>query len=148
MAQPITAAQWLSKWGTNLNGAVNNGFVKQGVMAVTQAPGVAAAAAADRMASGVAQAVSSGKWQRAVSGVSLTDWQNAMINKGAPRIAAGVTQAQQTKTQTITALLSAVSASQASIASLPKGGLQQGIARATAFMTAMSQNAPSKQGSR
>lgn len=145
MAQLPTAQAWLSKWGTNLNAAGT--YIKNGVSAVQTAPGVSAAAASDRMIAGVQAAVTSGKWQRNVSAVSLQSWQNSMINKGIPRIAQGVTQAQANKVPQITALLGAISTAVQATNSLPKGGLEQGIARATTFMRAMSAAAPSKSGS-
>jgi hypothetical protein len=89
------------------------------------------------MLSGITNAVTSGKWAAAVSGVSLQSWQQSMIQKGIPRIATGVTAAKANKVGTITTLLQNVDAAVASVSSLPKGGLAQGIARATAFMTAM-----------
>lgn len=138
------ATQWLQKWGTNLNAA--GPYITQGVQRVTQAPGVAAAAAADRMVAGVQASVASGTWQRRVAGVSLASWQDAMIKKGIPRLAQGVTSAQANKQNQIAALLTAVDNASAQANALPKGGLEQGIARATTFMRAMAQNAPKRQG--
>lgn len=140
----VNAQQWLAKWGTNLN--ASSQYITNGVKAVTVAPGVSAAAASDRMLAGIQASVSSGKWGRAVSAVSLQSWQNSMINKGIPRLAQGVTQAQATKQNSIAALLTAVDSAANAANQLPKGGLEQGIARATTFMRAMSANAPSKQG--
>ena len=140
----LNAQQWLSKWGTNLQGSAT--YIKNGVNAVTQAPGVSAAAAADRMLAGITASVQSGAWAKAVSAVPLSAWQAAMINKGIPRLSQGVTQAQSTKVQAITNFLTAVDNSVASIASLPKGGIENNIARSTAFMRAMSANAPKRQG--
>ena len=133
----VNSQQWLQKWSTNLNAAGT--YIKNGVNAVTVAPGQAAAAAQDRMLAGVTQAVQSGKWARNVSKVSLQDWQNAMINKGIPRIAQGTQVAVATKGPQIDALLANVNAAAAVAHALPKGGIEQGIARATAFMRAMSQ---------
>lgn len=131
----VTAQQWLDKWGTNLS---NSGtYITNGVNRVTVAPGQAAAAAQDRMLSGITNAVTSGKWAARVSAVSLQQWQSAMISKGIPRIPTGVAAAKTNKTQAITTLLANVDASVAAVQSLPKGGLAQGIARAAAFMTSM-----------
>lgn len=132
----VTAAQWLDKWGSRLNASTS--YITAGVNAVTTAPGVSAAAAQDRLLTNFTTAVTSGLWAKRVSGVSLADWKSAMTGKAIPRIPAGVTQAQKTKTATITALLSAVSAAAADANALPKGGIEQSIARATAFMRAMS----------
>lgn len=139
-----TASQWLQKWGTNLN--ASSQYIKNGVNNVQIAPGVQAAAAADRMVAGVQAAVANGTWQRKVSAVSLQSWRDAMINKGIPRLAQGVTQAQANKTQQITALLAAVDTAANAANQLPKGGLEQGIARATTFMRAMSAAAPKRTG--
>lgn len=133
----VTAQQWLAKWKTNLDGAGT--YITNGVNAVTVAPGVAAAQAQDRMLSGVQQAVQSGKWARNVSAVPLQSWKDAMLKKGLGRISAGTAQAQTTAVQSVTTLLNNVQSSVAVANQLPKGGLQQGIARAVAYMNAMSQ---------
>lgn len=133
----VDAAGWLTKWGTRLNGS--GSYMKSGAQAVTVAPGTQAAAAQDRMLSNLTTAVTSGIWAKRVSSVTLQQWQNAYINKGIANVPAGVTQAQATKTQTITNLLTAVDAAAAQAKSLPKGGIAQSIARASAFMTAMNQ---------
>lgn len=133
----VSAQQWLQKWSNNLNAA--GPYIKAGVARVSVAPGQSAAAAADRMLSGVQAAVTSGKWARNVSAVSLADWQNAMVNKGIPRLQQGTAQAVASKGNAITTLLSNVDAAAATANALPKGGLQQGIARAVAFMQDMSQ---------
>ena len=140
----VNAAQWLQKWGQNLNAAGT--YIQNGVNAVSQAPGVAAAAAQDRMLANLTAAVTSGVWARNVAGVSLGDWKAAMVNKGLPRIAQGVTAAQKNKTTAIQDLLTAVDASVQVANATPRGNLQQNIQRAVSFMSAMSQNAPKRKG--
>jgi hypothetical protein len=140
----VTPQEYLTKWGTNLNAA--GVYIKSGVNKVSVAPGVSAAAASDRMLAGVTQAIQTGTWQRAVSGVSLQSWQDAMINKGIPRLPTGIATAQKTKVDRITTLLSNVDAAAATANALPRGGLQQGIARATAFMTDMSARSAASKG--
>jgi len=139
-----TGAQVLAKWKQRLDASTE--YIKQGVSRVTVAPGQAAAAAADRMVAGVQASVSSGQWQRRVSSVSLQDWQNAVINKGIPRIPAGTAQAVATKAPVFDALLAAVDTAKAAANALPRGGLEQGISRANAYMRAMSAAAPKKRG--
>lgn len=133
----VNAQQWLQKWGQRMN--ASGQYITTGVNSVTTAPGQTAAAAAERMLANLTAAVTSGLWAARVSSVSLADWKSAMINKGIPRISAGVTQAEKTKVGVITNLLSAVDNAAAQANALPKGGLSQSIARATAFMTAMNQ---------
>lgn len=138
----VTAQQWLQKWGQNLSAA--GPYITAGVNAVKTAPGVAAASQANLMLQNLTASVTSGQWAKAVSAVSLQSWQTAMTQKGIPHIAQGVAGAQANKVPQITALLNAVDNSVASIANLPKGGLENNIARATSFMRAMSANAPKK----
>jgi len=140
----VTAAGWLDKWGQRLN--ASGQFITAGVNGVTQAPGVAAAAAQDRMLANLTAAVTSGVWARNTSGVSLSDWKAAMTNKGIPRISQGVTAAQKNKTQVITQLLAAVDSAAAQANAVPRGGLDQNIQRAVTFMRAMSAGAPRKGG--
>src|SRR5216683_5626242 len=140
----VTPQQWLDKWGRRLNAAGPD--IQIGIARVQTAPGQQAAAAADRMLAGVTQAVTSGVWQRQVSKVSLQEWKDAMTNKAIPRLAQGVTAAQKNKTASITALLAAVDGAAAAANALPKGGLEQSIARATTFMREMAARAPKRQG--
>lgn len=140
----LTAQQWLAKWGKNLNAAST--YITDGVNGVQQAPGIAAAAAADRMLANLTLAVTSGVWAKQVSAVSLAQWKAAMINKGIPRISQGVTSAQHNKVPEITALLSAIDSAKAQSDALPKGGIDANIQRAVTFMRAMAAAAPKRQG--
>lgn len=140
----VNATQWLDKWGRRLNAAGQD--IQNGVQRVTTAPGIAAAQSQALMLQKLTESINNGTWAKQVSAVSLPDWQSAMINKAIPRIPQGVTAAQKTKTARITALLTAVDNAAAQANALPKGGLEQSIARATTFMRAMSQNAPRKTG--
>lgn len=139
----VTAQQWLDKWGRRLGAATPD--IQAGVDRVTQAPGIAAAAAADRMLAGVTASVQSGVWQNQVSKVPLQDWKDTMKNKAIPRLQQGITTAQAKKSQSIQTLLTAVDAATADANALPKGGLEQNIARSVAFQRSMSQRAPKRQ---
>ena len=140
----VNAQEWLDKWGRRLNAV--NADMKAGIERVQTAPGKEAAKEAERMLKNLMEAVQSGRWGKAVSSVSLDEWKQAMINKGIPRISQGVTTAQKTKEANIAALLTAVDKAAAAANALPKGGLEESIARATTFMREMSKNAPKKQG--
>lgn len=139
----LNAQQWLQKWGQNLSAA--GASITAGVNRVQTAPGVSAAAAAAQYAAGVQAAVTNGTWQTNVSKVSLQSWQSAMVNKGIPRLAQGITAAQQTKTASVTAMLTAVDASVAAANAIPRGNLEQNISRSAAFARAMAANAPKRQ---
>lgn len=134
MAQ-VTAQQWLDKWGRRLNAAGTD--ITAGVKAVTTAPGQLAAQAQSLMLQRITEAITSGLWAKNVSAVSLASWQNSMISKGIPRIGAGVTAAQASKVQVITNLLSAVETARQAALALPKGTIDNSIARFAAFARAM-----------
>lgn len=140
----VNAQQYLTKWGNNLNNATQ--YIKDGVARVQTAPSQQAIAAKDRMKQNLVQSIDNGTWEKGLSKVSLSDWQTAMTTKGINNLSAGIKNAQTKKVANITSLLAAVDTATAAANALPKGGLAQGIARATAFMTSMSNNAPKKQG--
>lgn len=139
----VNANQWLTKWGTNLSAAAP--YITSGVQRVTEAPGIKAAAAQQTMLANLTQSVTSGAWAARVSAVPLSQWQQSMTQKGIPRLQQGIAQAQQTKSASITAFLSAVDAAVADTNALPRGGLEQNIARSAAFQRSMSARAPRKQ---
>lgn len=140
----VNGAGWLEKWKRRLDAAGPD--ITNGVNRVTTAPGVAAAAASDRMLSGVTNAITSGVWARNVQKVSLNEWQQSMIKKGIPRMATGTSQAVATKGAKIDAVLSVVDAAAAAARALPKGGIEQSKARANAFIDYMYNNAPKRKG--
>lgn len=138
-----TAAQWLDKWSRRLSAATPD--IQAGIQRVNQAPGVAAAAAAPVMLANLTASVQSGAWAARVSSVSLPQWQKAMTDKAIPRLAQGITAAQQNKQGAIQTFLSAVDAASADANALPRGGLEQNIARSVAFQRSMAARAPKRQ---
>jgi hypothetical protein len=126
-----TAAAAATKWSQNLGAAVNQ--YTAGVQAVTQAPGAAAAAAADRYVAGVQSNVT--KFVQNSQAVSLQAWQQAAVNKGAQRLASGATAAESKMANVFNSLFPYIAQS---VGSLPaRGTLDQNIARSAAFQRAM-----------
>lgn len=127
----LTPDQIAQKWATNLAGATET--IKAGIQAVSVAPGQAAARQAQAYIQGVQAAQQ--KWQRNVSAVSLTEWQQATIDKGVNRIATGA-QAAQPKMQSF--LVKLLPYQQNLKGSLPaRGGLEANIARMDAWVRGM-----------
>jgi hypothetical protein len=137
------AQQWLDKWGRRLSAAGPD--ITSGVQATRTAPGVAAAAAADRMLAGVTEAVTSGTWQNNVAKVPLQDWQTAMVQKGIPRLQQGIAQAQAKKVANVQQTLAAVDAAVAAANQTPRGNLEQNLQRAATFAREMAARAPKRQ---
>lgn len=126
-----TPQEIAGKWSQNLGAAGQS--ITAGVQRVAVAPGQAAA----RNKAGYVQGVmdSQDKWAANVARVQLPDWQQAMIQKGVPRIAAGAQMAQGDFADFMTKLLPYQSSL---INSLPaRGGLEQNIIRSAAFIRGM-----------
>ena len=123
----ISSAQATAKWLARLSASQQQ--ITDGVNGVTVAPGTKAAAAKVLWAQQVA--ASQDKWAARVGSVSLQAWQAATI-AGIPRVAMGA-QAKQGKVQAfMDQFLPYLERGRAAIESMPKGGVQNGIARAVA----------------
>ena len=128
----ITPDQATAKWLSRLTASTQQ--ITDGVNSVTVAPGAKAAQSADLWAAQVA--ASKAKWSANVGKVTLQEWQQSMIQVGIPRIATGA-QAKQAKVLAFQAKwLPYVQAQAAKVRAMPKGGLANGIARATAQIQA------------
>jgi hypothetical protein len=128
-----TPQQLAQKWAQNLGGATQ--AITDGVRSVTTAPGQAAAAQADVWAQNTMAAKQ--KFQRNSAAVSLQDWQDAMINKGATRVASGATAAQPKMEAFLGRLLPHIDTVKRGLP--PRGNLDQNLARANAFARGMAQ---------
>lgn len=143
MALRVDAAGYTDKYTRRIGAATQD--IQNGIKRVTVAPGQKAAQQANLMLAKLTASVTSGQWANAVSRVSVTDWQNAALNKGVPRILPGV-QAAQGKIQLMAGkLLAAVAQAQAAVEATPRGDLNTNIQRMVTFATTMSQLAPKRQ---
>jgi hypothetical protein len=124
----ITAQQAATKWRDRLSAATQQ--ITDGVNSVTTAPGVKAAAAKDLWANRVMQAKD--KWASRVASVPLAEWQQAMISVGIPRISQGASAKIGKVEDFMTKFLPHVNNVAAQVNQMPKGTLEDGIARATA----------------
>lgn len=131
----LTPQEAAEKWGRRLKASTPD--MQAGIRRVTEAPGVAAAAQANTMLANLQESVTSGKWANKVRGVSLQDWQNAALNKGVGRVAAGVDGAGSKMVGAMTNVLADVDATLAEVNRTPRGDLATNINRATTFMQGM-----------
>ena len=106
-----------NKWSQNLSNSTNS--IRDGVTAVTVAPGQAAAAAQATMRQRLLDAIDSGKWAAAVSNVSLASWKNSMLTTGLTRIADGARKGQPKMQTFLAQFLPFVANVQAQIKSMP-----------------------------
>lgn len=133
----LTAQQVQQKHARNLKNSTQ--YITDAVNAVTTAPGVQAAKKQDKMLAGVQAAVQSGKWAQRVSSVSLEDWKSKMVNKGIPRISAGIDEAAPKTIAFFEQLLPYQDAVKAKIAAMPDLTLDDNLNRMLTNARAMAQ---------
>ena len=124
----VTPEQGATLWRDRLSAATER--ITMGVNRVTVAPGQAAARSADLWLQRVT--ASKDKWARRVSAVSLQDWQNAMNNVGVQRVAQGAAAHVGKMQSFLSEFLPYVDRISAQVHSMPKGGIEQSVARAAA----------------
>lgn len=129
MATP-TAQQAAANWGTGLQSKTER--MKQGAMAVTVAPGQAAAR---QKAAWLANLqASADKWARNVAAVPLASWQEAFTTTGIDRIASGVQKGQGKVENFMNQFLPFLDQTKKSLP--PRGTFEQNLARAAAQIRA------------
>jgi hypothetical protein len=131
----LTADQYAEKQARNLKNSLPD--IRAGIERVSTAPGIAAAAAQARMKDNLNRSIDDGRWAAKVRGVTLEEWKNAALNKGVDRIAAGIDQAYSKQVAMAGRLLSAVDTAAAKSNAMPKGTIQDSIARMTSFVESM-----------
>ncbi len=100
------------------------------VRKVTVAPTEVAAGKIDKMRTNFLKAVEEGKVERGLRRVSLSDWQNAMINKGVPRISQGLEQAENKIVEFNRQFYPYLERVQSEVAAMPDTTLEDNIQRA------------------
>lgn len=126
----VTPEQAATKWQSRLSGSTQE--ITQGVQGVTVAPGQTAAKSVDKWLQNVQ--ASKAKWVAKVSAVSLSDWQQKMIEVGIPRVASGAS-ANVGKVQAFQAkFLPHLDAGVAKVRAMPNLTLEDSIARAAAMI--------------
>lgn len=119
-----------TKWVSGMQGSTE--AMKRGVAAVTVAPGVKAAQAADKWLQRTT--ASRDKYARRVQSVTLADWQNAMNTYGIGRVGQGASQKRGKYEEFITEFIPHLQAGVRAIDAMPKVTLSDSIARAVAMI--------------
>lgn len=126
----MNSQQMADKWARNLTASTES--MKAGVQSVTVNPAERAIARQDAYVQGVQQAAVSGKWARGLKRTTLQSWQQAMLEKGLNRVATGASAAKPKMAKFLDAWIPWQQQLQSRLQAMPRGGLQQNIARMVA----------------
>lgn len=125
---PTTAAQ---RWVSGLSGAGQK--ITDGIRSVTTAPGQSAARQKGAWVQNTTAAAD--KWAANTAAVSLSDWQNAAVSKGVPRIASGATAAEAKMASFLQQLFPHIDSVKSSLPA--RGSFDQNVQRMVAFSQGM-----------
>tara|TARA_R100001086_G_scaffold245998_1_gene177658 strand:- start:816 stop:1232 length:417 start_codon:yes stop_codon:yes gene_type:complete len=123
------------KWQANT--ASSTSSMRSGAEAVSVAPTQLAKQQIPRMVAGIQEAAASGKIARGLDRVSLSDWQQAYITKGIPRIASGVAAAEPKFESFMASFLPFAERVRSSLP--PRGDLEQNLQRMVANARGLSE---------
>lgn len=132
----VTPQEAAAKQATRLKGAVED--MRRGIERTTKSPTEAAAAQKEKMLSKLQAKVADGTWEKNLRAVSLSEWQTQAINKGIPRVAAGIDAARGKQEAFYAKLLPAVDAAKAKVQAMPSTTLEDNINRMTTYIREMS----------
>lgn len=133
----LTPAQAREKWQRNLKAASKD--IEMGVDRVTESPTNKAADKIDKMRTNLNAAIDSGKVERGLRRVTLSDWKASMKGKGLQRLNAGVQGAAQKVEGFYAQLFPYQESLQAKISNMPDTTLDDNIQRAVEYMRGMSE---------
>lgn len=117
MPKNLNAADITAKWAANTKNATK--AYEAGIQAVDSSPMEAAAAKTDKYLQGVQDAVNNGKYAAGLRAVSLQDWKQQAITKGARRISDGVTAATPKFQSSMSQILPQIQQIQAAVRAMP-----------------------------
>lgn len=132
----MTSQEFADKWQRRLQAAAPD--IQRGIQRVDTSPTEQAATKQDKMLANVTAAVQSGKWAAGLRRVTLGDWKKATIEKGLPRISAGVATAGPKMADFASQLLPFQDTLKSQIASMPDLTLEDSINRMNTFIRGMS----------
>lgn len=144
---PKTAQQATTNWVNAMSSAtVRNNYIA-GIQGFTGNPMQLAATpeAMQAYADGCANSVTSGRRAKGLAQTSAATWQQNAVNVGAPRLASGAQKAQAKYLAKITPYAALWPQMKAASKALPKGGLQNAVAKVQAALAILMQAAGTDQ---
>lgn len=136
MPVKVTAEEYAEKHARRLKASVED--IRRGIERVTESPTAKAAGKQDKMLANLTRAVQDGKWAAGLRRVTVEEWKAKTINKGLPRIAAGVDEAHDKVVAFATDLLAHEDGVLRKIETMPDLTLEDSINRASTWIREMS----------
>ena len=127
MSVKVTPEEFARKQARNLKNSTED--IRRGIERVTESPTEKAAAKADKMLANITESVTSGKWANNLRKVGLDTWKKLTLDKGVPRIAAGIDGAYDKVVNFAGELIPHIERGQAQLTNMPDTTLQDNIAR-------------------
>lgn len=123
----LNAQQVADKWAQKAGGSV--GDYKAGIQGVSVAPGQLAVAAQNQMLTNWNESVNSGRWANRTGAVSLEQWRQAAMGKGAQNYATGVAAGKSKMAAAMQYYLPVAEAVRQAVQSIPRDGGAGSLAR-------------------
>lgn len=123
----VTAEEFAIKHAARTKAA--QGDARKGIERVTKSPAESAVEQIDVMKRNLMASLEDGTWERNMLKVTLSDWKKKMIDKGLPRVAAGLDAAMPKTIESAKALLADVETVMNEIDTMPKGDIESNINR-------------------
>lgn len=137
MARAMTGSEGAAKWVKNT--LANKDSARKGVEAVKESPGKAAARNIDGYLSGVQDAVSSGRFERALNSFTVEEWKQAYLDKGMKNLDNGVKAAETKMSRFLDKYLPYIQAKSDQIKRMPNSTRADKMARIEANLDALDQ---------
>jgi len=135
MPLKITPEEAAEKWERKMQAASTD--YAAGVGRVTKAPGQAAAENIDGYIRGVQE--NAQRWKKKVAAVSLEEWKDKAINKGASRLGPGATAARAKMMEQTKRNFANIESVKSAVDQMPGQTLDQRIAKSAAFIRGMAE---------
>lgn len=122
----------LDKWKRNTAAATQ--AMKDGVADVSVSPGERAIAAKDKYIRNVNEAYNNGSYEAGLRSFSVGDWKQAMVDKGIPNMAQGVSKMSARSAANITAALNQANAIKSECDAMPNNSQADALAKVAKSM--------------
>lgn len=131
----LTPEEFAKKHAKRLKASTEE--MRAGARRVTVAPSASAIKAKAKMLQNLVASIEDGTWEKELGKITLTDWQDAFIDKGVNRVAAGIDGAEEKVKEFASWLNGRIDSGQAIIDKMPDLTLEDSIARSNAWIRHM-----------